>query len=76
MLTFRSLAAILAVLPVAFSAPAVRSTNAGPSTSKAAQAFYVDGAHIPGVSNQTGDLGPSYAGLLPISQNKNEDKKL
>lgn len=44
--------------------------------SAAAQAFYVDGAHIPGISNQTGDLGPSYAGLLPISSKPQDNRKL
>lgn len=77
MLALPSLVTLLSVLPTAIiAAPAQRSSNAGPSTGKAAQAFYVDGAHIPGVSNQTGDLGPSYAGLLPIGSSKHTSREL
>lgn len=30
--------------------------------------FYVDGATLPGVSEVIGDIGPSWAGLLPIDK--------
>ncbi|CAO1626065.1 unnamed protein product [Sympodiomycopsis kandeliae] len=76
MLVLSSFVTFLTLLPAVLSAPARQSAYSGPSQSKAAQAFYVDGAHIPGISNQTGDLGPSYAGLLPISQKKNDNQKL
>ncbi|CAO1636521.1 unnamed protein product [Parajaminaea phylloscopi] len=56
---------------VAWASP-IRQTRAHLPSAKD---FYVDGAHIPGISNQTGDLGPSYAGLLPISANPNDDRK-
>ncbi|KAF9780060.1 alpha/beta-hydrolase [Thelephora terrestris] len=39
----------------------------------AASAFYVDGATIPDVD---WDIGPSWAGLLPISGNANETREL
>jgi len=39
---------------------------------KASQ-FYVDGAHLPEVDF---DIGPSWAGLLPISSNANETREL
>lgn len=39
----------------------------------AASAFYVDGSTIPEVD---WDIGPSWAGLMPISGNKNETRKL
>lgn len=42
------------------------------SNPKASQ-FYVDGAHFPEVDF---DFGPSWAGLLPISGNANETRKL
>jgi carboxypeptidase D len=38
-----------------------------------ASQFYVDGAHIPEVDF---DIGPSWAGLLPISSNANETREL
>jgi carboxypeptidase D len=42
------------------------------SNPKASQ-FYVDGASLPQVEF---DIGPSWAGLLPISGNANETRKL
>ena len=37
-----------------------------------ASQFYVDGAHLPEVDF---DIGPSWAGLLPISGNSNETRE-
>ncbi|GJJ15865.1 hypothetical protein Clacol_010143 [Clathrus columnatus] len=55
-----------------------RKTNStGPQnitfTNPKASEFYVDGASIPEV---TFDVGPSWAGLLPISSSPNETRKL
>ncbi|KAL1746186.1 Alpha/Beta hydrolase protein [Schizophyllum fasciatum] len=44
-----------------------------PFANPAAEPFYVDGTSIPEVNF---DAGPSWAGLLPISGNPDEDKKL
>ena len=42
-------------------------------TNPKASQFYVDGSHLPEVDF---DIGPSWAGLLPISGNANETRQL
>jgi carboxypeptidase D len=42
-------------------------------TNPKASQFYVDGAHLPQVDF---DIGPSWAGLLPISSNADETREL
>jgi carboxypeptidase D len=42
-------------------------------TNPRASDFYVDGANLPEIDF---DIGPSWAGLLPISDNANETRKL
>ncbi|KAG6837827.1 hypothetical protein H0H93_016195 [Arthromyces matolae] len=61
-----------------FLGPVANVQNSDPAptitfNNPAAKQFFVDGTKIPEVDF---DAGPSYAGLMPISGNKNETRKL
>lgn len=55
---------------------AARAASSSSSSLPTKKSLYVDGKHIPGISSMTGDLGPSYAGLLPITSDASDDDRL
>lgn len=59
-------------LPASFIAAKASSSSSLPTK----KSLYVDGKHIPGISKMTGDLGASYAGLLPVTPDASDNDKL
>lgn len=55
---------------------AVRAANSSSASLPSKKSLYVDGKHIPGISSMTGDLGASYAGLLPVTSDASDNDKL